>query len=838
MQAITLLMAIGLVAASTAVAAEQKDVENLALRVKVHVSSAPNGDDSTSPPDAVLGKSERVRRAAGVPVLEYAEARHPNPQLAADLKAGRLGFTKLLVIQRHHIKCSHVYTYHCEGQSNGGGLYSYDVTSGDLEQILDASAGQILSYDVSFDGRELLVAWRGGPGPDDPQRYQIYRMNIDGSNLRQLTRGDHDNFDPVWLPDGGLAFLSTRTPLVAYCWTSLCGVLHRMDADGANVRRISWNYLNDFTPALLNDGRLIYGRWEYVDRPAIPIQGLWTLNPDGTGLSGFFGNRVLDPATFIEARPVPGSHKVICTMTGHNGTLRGAIGLIDITHGDDAPESILNLTPEVRLVGVDRSSNGPRGPYQTPYPLSSQHYLVSYDGTILLRELEGASEEILLKPRGGLAFHYPQPIRSRPRPPVRASLASGEGDAWATIVLQDVYSGMEPDVERGEIKRLMVVEEMAKPSVGHSTGFGFQRPVVSCGATYTPKRVWGFVDVKPDGSAHFRVPAERPIYFLPLDEQGRAVQRMRTFTHLMPGEVQGCVGCHASRNRAAPHLSDSLGLAMDPPQELTPPDWGVRGFDYTSIVQPVWDKHCVSCHNAREAAAGVDLTGDLTEWFNVSYKVLAYEKSTFRGLDEVPWRSGSPYVSWISTMNGTEANILQIAPKTWGSPQSKLADLILNGHVDEQGKPRVALNADERQRILTWIDVNVPYYGSSTTTHQEWRGGRALQVPQLTAMLKEVGSRRCAECHGDAPPLGRVRFTNVEENAFLLAPLAKSAGGTEQCGRAIFVDRNDPDYQKLLRLFEPITQVLKENPRQDMPGSHRPDCELCEPPHVKVRRPG
>lgn len=785
---------------------------------------------ATSPAEAQLGRFQKLQRAAGVPVLEIAESRQPNPQLAADLKAGKLGFTKLLVIQRQHINCSHVYTYHCEGQANGGGLFTYDVASGSLERILDAADGQILSYDVSFDGQELLVAWRNGPGPDDRQRYQIYRLRVDGSDLRQLTRGDHDNFDPLWLPDGGIAFLSTRTPLVAYCWTSLCGVLHRMDAEGANVRRISWNYLNDFTPALLNDGRLLYGRWEYVDRPAIPIQGLWALNPDGTDLSGFFGNRVLDPATFIEARAVPGSHKVLCTMTGHNGTLRGGIGLIDTTRGDNAPESILNLTPDVPLVGVDRSSNGPRGPYQTPYPLSNEHYLVSYAGTILLRELAGGSEEVVLQPRDGMGFYYPQPIRSRPRPPVRASILSGSSEPWATIVLQDIYYGLGDAVQRGEIKRLMVVEEMAKPSVGHSTGFGFQRPVVSCGATYTPKRVWGFVDVKPDGSAHFRVPAERAIYFLPLDEQGRAVQRMRTFTHLMPGEVQGCVGCHQSRSGATPHRSTTFSVALEPPQDPTPPEWGVRGFDYAAIVQPVWDKHCVSCHNAREAAAGVDLTGDLTEWFNVSYNVLAYENSRFAGLDGVSWRSGSRFVSWISTMNGTEANILQIAPKTWGSPQSKLADLVLTGHPDKEGKPLVNLTADERQRILTWIDVNVPYYGTSTTTHQEWPGGRALQVPQLAEVLKEVGSRRCAECHRDAPPLGRVRFTNVEHNPFLLAPLAKSAGGTERCGKAVFADQSDADYQKLLRLFEPITRALKGNPRQDMPGSHRPDCEVCPPP--------
>ena len=210
--------------------------------------------------------------------------------------------------------------------------------------------------------------------------------------------------------------------------------------------------------------------------------------------------------------------------------------------------------------------------------------------------------------------------------------------------------------ERGEIKRLMVVEEMPKPSVGHSTGFGFQRPVVSCGATYTPKRVWGFVNVKPDGSAHFRVPAERAIYFLPLDEQGRAVQRMRTFTHLMPGEVQGCVGCHASRNSATPHLFDSLGLAMEPPQALTPPDWGVRGFDYMSIVQPVWDKHCVACHDyGQKAGEKLNLAGDLGLAFNTSYDEL-------RGKKYVHVVGAGPYQTQM--------------PMSWGSHASRLTRIL------------------------------------------------------------------------------------------------------------------------------------------------------------------
>ena len=146
--------------------------------------------------------------------------------------------------------------------------------------------------------------------------------------------------------------------------------------------------------------------------------------------------------------------------------------------------------------------------------------------------------------------------------------------AWATVFMQDVYNGLEPHVKRGEIKQIAVVQEVEKsthtpqnnqrldgPGMRNIAVFGFQFPLVSCGATYAPKKVWGFADVEEDGSAAFKVPSEVPIYFLALDGEGRAVQRMRSFTHLMPGEVQGCVGCHADRNSVTPRG----GAAQFPP---------------------------------------------------------------------------------------------------------------------------------------------------------------------------------------------------------------------------------------------------------------------------------
>jgi hypothetical protein len=253
------------------------------------------------------------------------------------------------------------------------------------------------------------------------------------------------------------------------------------------------------------------------------------------------------------------------------------------------------------------------------------------------------------------------------------------------------------------------------------------------------------------------------------------------------------------------------------PKDLRPPEWGAVGFDYASIVQPVFDKHCVSCHHARADKGVIDLAGDKTDLFNVSYESLV----------RVP---GSRYVKWISTFNGQEQNILQIAPRFWGSPASPLAEVVASGHPDKEGKVRVTLDDNELRRIYAWIDLNIPYYGTSETSYPGTRGSRQIMPDGLEKTLSEVTVRRCAECHkvkpGDKQPASQslprlpyVRVTNPENNAFLLAPLAKSAGGTERCGKPVFQNKEDPDYQAVLKTFEPTTKMLRDNPRQDMPGA-------------------
>jgi len=726
---------------------------------------------------------------------------------------------RLLVIKRHEITASHVYTYHYEGQKNGGGLYVFSVHEPEAEpiQLVDSTDGQILDCDLSHDGTKVLFSWRRQTG----EGYHLWTVNVDGTSLAQLTDGEWHDYNGCWLPDGGIAFLSTRAPQFAYCWHAPVGVLHRMGADGENMRRLSANYLNDFTPSVLEDGRIVYSRWEYVDRPAIPIQSLWAINPDGTGLAGFFGNRVLSPGTFMEARQIPGTTKIICTMTGHNGPTRGAIGVVARAKGVNAQAAIENITPDVPVPRVDQGNGNTSGSklYSGPMPLDARRFLVSARGPLLVRNIAGTCQSVALeRPADGLQYFCATPIRSRPRPPaIPSRLQPAASTEHATVYLQDVYNGLTPEVERGEVKTIRVVRELQKtvridPSL---RAFGFQFPVISCGATYAGKDVIGEVDVNPDGSAYFQVPAGVPLYFMALDAQGRAVQRMRSFTHFMPGEMQGCIGCHEHRLESPrPQLSD---LAMQA-KTLRPPEWGEGGFDYSRAVQPVLDKHCIKCHNPQAPPKGIDLTGDKTDYFSVSYDILARENQG---------RTGSPYVNWIPTYNGQEWNILVVEPKAWGSPQSKLADVVLSGHLDESGKPKVNLTDAERRRILAWIDLNVPYYGSSETAHPTAPGCRRMVPADLEKVLADVTRRRCAECHTDGkiPRHVWTRVTNPKFNSFLLAPLAKTAGGNQRCGKAVFASTDDPDYKAILATFEPILKLLATTPRLDMTGG-TPSCEV------------
>ena len=189
-------------------------------------------------------------------------------------------------------------------------IYVCNVDGSDMQKITDLGGANWAPY---FHPSNEKIIFSSNHASERGYQFNLYMINIDGTGLTQLTDGTYNNLDPCWLPDGGIAFISDRKPAYAYCYVVTSPVLYRMDSDGSNQKRLSANYLMDFTPSVLEDGRIIYTRWEYVDRPACPIQSLWAINPDGTGLAGFYGNRVLSPGTFMDAQPVPGTNRIVAT---------------------------------------------------------------------------------------------------------------------------------------------------------------------------------------------------------------------------------------------------------------------------------------------------------------------------------------------------------------------------------------------------------------------------------------------------------------------------------------------------------------------------------------------
>jgi mono/diheme cytochrome c family protein len=557
-----------------------------------------------------------------------------------------------------------------------------------------------------------------------------------------------------------------------------------------------------------------------------------------------------------------GAIATIDRQRGVNGqdALRDVTPVKQRVHQDAAwfarcQEGPANLVPDRPVVQVDRPKAGPGwGPYNTPGPIDDRYYLCtkwrgSGNGAVVLRTYDNAVEiPLLTRAAGDMEYWFPEPLVPRPVPPVHPSVLPKNAEPWGTLFLHDVYRGLEPQVNRGEVKQLAVVEVLPMPTQQTGTPApglrGSVLVTVSCGATLNPKRVWGFVPVAEDGSAYFQVPADRPVYFLALDAQGRAVQRMRSFTHLRAGEVQGCVGCHEPRLHTAMADRPIPAAALrKPAARPQPPDWGVMGFCYSRIVQPVLDAHCVSCHNARQRPKGLDLTGDKTDQFNISYNHLAFQNHAPEGA-----KPAGAWVNWIPTADENMENILVVEPRSWGSPRSPLADLVLSGHPDPEGKPRVKLSDAERARILTWIDLNVPYYGTGKAANSRAPGGRYYHPKDLAAAYDEVSKRRCASCHGRGAPhagvrmaLGReggtgpsfLRLTHPEQNGFLAAPLATSAGGWQRCGEPVFKSQDDPDYRKLLATFQPILAQWKVTPREDLSEATTPEVAAFEKPEAR-----
>jgi hypothetical protein len=654
---------------------------------------------------------------------------------------------------------------------------------GRVKTLLDLPQGVARDIDVRFDGRRILFSMRRDVKDD----YHLYEMVADGSGLRQLTAlpGVSD-FDPLYLPDGRIAFSSTREPKYCMCNRHIMGNLFRMDADGANIHQIGHSTLHEGHGALTPEGTILYDRWEYVDRNFGDAQGVWSCNPDGTNHAVYYGNNTKSPGAVLDTRAIPGTDSFIATFSSCHDRPWGALAIVDRSRGIDGKGPVVRTWPPdaVNLVMVGNYDTFKRvkPKYEDPYPLDDPSAPGSAGKYFLCsRQIEGEQMGIVLVDVFGneLVLHAeapgcydPMPLGPRPRPavvPDRIDLGRPDG----AFYVRDVYIGTGMDgVKRGTVRYLRVVESPEKRfwTQANWQGSGTQAPGMAWN-DFNNKRILGTVPVEADGSAYFTVPADRFVYLQLLDAGGMMIQSMRSGMIVRPGETLGCVGCHESRHSAVPNLArKAVGRA---PDRLKPWYGAPRLFNYRTEVQPVFDKHCVRCHDFGGKGAGkVVLAGDLARAFNISYMELRR-----RNLVKVVG-AGPPDVQM---------------PYSWGSHASKMVKVLREGHND------LRLDAESFDRLVTWIDINAPYYPSYASAYPNNLYGRCpLNNKQLAALAKLTGKKLTGQHH---EPL--ISFTRPELSP-CLAHLKEKGG---------------PPYAEALAIIRAGGQMLAERPRMDTPDA-------------------
>jgi len=684
----------------------------------------------------------------------------------------------------------------------GGRLCRMNLKTGHVKVLVEDLQGNVRDPQVHYSGAKILFSWRKGGG----DHYHLYEIGADGSGLRQLTRGDYDDYEPIYLPDDDILFVSTRCKRWVNCWLTQVGVLYRCGPDGQDIRPISSNNDHDNTPWMMPDGRILYMRWEYTDRSQVHYHHLWTVNPDGTGQMVYFGN-MHGGIVMIDAKPVPGTDKVVSIFSPGHGRREhdGAVTIVDPNGGPDAQP-------------YSRNVNG-KPVWRDPYPFSEDCFLVAGREGILLMDGRGATQ-VLCSPTDAMAYHEPRPLVARQRErlvPSRTDIRQATG----RLVLADVTHGRNmAGVKDGEITRLLILEVLPEPIHFH----GGMSPITN-GGTFMLERILGTVPVEPDGSAYFEVPAMRSVFFVAMDSADNAVKRMHSFVTVQPGEVTGCIGCHEQRSHTRPPPAVNLMAMKRPPSRIQPVADVPDVFDFPRDIQPILDTHCVKCHNPEKRAGGFSLAGDRGPVWSHSYMNLTARRQF---------------------VDGRNLALGSRPPRSVGAVASPIMAKLTGGHNDVKATPH------EVKMVWYWIESGAVYPG----TYGALGTGMIVRHIQNNAILHdtdwpetkaagEVIRRRCASCHqGDmrlqgalhqsAPRYSRDVVFNLsrpEKSFFLLGPLAKRAGGYGTCQAKakppggtkqtpdVFAGTGDPDYQKLLAWIRRGQRFLEtENKRFDVPG--------------------
>ncbi|MBN2138893.1 MAG: discoidin domain-containing protein [Sedimentisphaerales bacterium] len=679
--------------------------------------------------------------------------------------------------------------------------------------------GTVLHPDLSFDAKRILFSFCDQT-VENPnyRRFFIYEAAADGAWVRRLTGTKQDplegaegrrtvqieDYDPCYLPDGGFAFISTRNQGGVRCHYGdrFCPtyVLYRADADGKNIIQLAYGEANEWDPSVLPDGRIIWTRWDYINRHDTLFQSLWTTRPDGTAPAHFFGNYTRNPCVTCEPRAIPNSNKIVCTASAHHHYTAGSIVVVDPYKGIDGPEPITRITPEVAFPETEGWDL--KGAYAGPYPLSEDLFFAAYSysyrgdkphyAIYLIDSLGG--KELICRDEQVSCF-TPIPIVPRPAPPVLPRYTpSTEPAEMGTFFVKNVYKSARR-IPPGSVKSLRVVRVYPQPTQAV--------PVRSIVMFETCKEILGKVPVADDGSVAFRAPAQVPLLFQLLDANDMAVMSMRSFTYLHPGESASCTGCHEPRD-AVPALTPQP--ADIPIHDLTPPV-GPKypgGLSFAKTVQPVLDRYCIKCHGLDEKNAGLDFLGTL-EFTKEADSITKLIAST--AYNTIVNSKG--LVSFAPRNLETDYS----EPKDYFSHAGKLAEILMRDREND-----VKLDGESFLRVIYWLDLNAQYYGEYSFNKDEWRRIDPEGEKALRACIAENFGEKLA----NQPFAALVNIALPCESRILKAPLALDAGGWGQIEK--WAGTNEPGYKKMSELVNAAIAPLQFH---DVNGTcNRPEC-LC-----------
>ncbi|HOW63649.1 MAG TPA: hypothetical protein PK256_00040 [Verrucomicrobiota bacterium] len=704
-----------------------------------------------------------------------------------------LGFEEILFVKRKPYSSDHYYTDINNGTSPDrfvpeNGIYIYNLRTRSERPVITAAnlpggKGLIGKISLSFDARKVLFDFREKPEVG----FRIWEVEIDGLGLRQVSfpprdeqekaarwaPGWHtDDIHPCYLPDGRILFSSTRNEHTVLCGGSshlVAPGLHRMNADGTQVEPLTKSPVSEFCPVVLQDGRVMYHRWEYIDKGARVAKTVWSMNPDGSRPQELFGLAEDTTTIYMYPQPIPGNHhQFVCVGTCHypQGGCLGAILIVDYgkgvrVRGPDPDQAdyiqadprypVVNITPDVFIQrrtepgwffrtsdgGFVHDRTGQQGHlYTHPYPVSDRQFLVSFKVNpsdhyqevshayaLYLIDTEGRRRPIHADPQ--LSCWHPTPVAARPVPPQVECFRDPQYAVrtQAVCIVANIYQGMD-GVRPGTIKWLRINEALPRY---WSTGRRWTPSLSSSEwkAALWPRVQWGVVPVEKDGSAHFLVPANRSIFLQALDENFREVQRERTYVNYTPGEVRSCTGCHGQSHRTtvleSSHAPTALTRAPSVPLPQ-PCDRVENGGDgragqvihYPADIQPILDAKCVSCHGSNEPAGGLRLTGEPTLFYNTSYEALARKELA------------GPLISeFTSFLRGDQGNYngAYLPPMSLGSPASMLMTLLTQSDHPKNAKDNHSTMLSEMELMILsrWVDSNYQYYGSYYGRHHpQW----------------------------------------------------------------------------------------------------------------------